>query len=628
MAGAGPLSVAVRRAGDGPGRRGGPGAAVRGVLALACVSLLSACGDPAPAPPKAPAASAPAAVRFEERAEASGVGFRMAFLPGEQGEKFKINLYDHGCGVAVVDVDGDGDDDLYFCNQLGRNALYRNDGAGRFTDVTDRAGVGVGDRICVAATFADVDDDGDQDLFVTSTRGGNLLFRNRGDGTFEDRTKEAGLALVAHSEQPVFFDADADGDLDLFVSNTAEWTRQVYEPAGRYWQGNATLAELFESVPEHDRYYRNRGDGTFEDATTQAGLAGIGWSGDVAVFDADEDGDLDLYVCNMFGRGTLWVNGGRGNFTDATVARMGRTSFGATGARAFDWSGDGRLDLYVVSMHSDMWMDVDFDPTSLPEDVKYKTMWGPATQSPLIGDPGKLRFKIDGVLFGNGLFRAEASGRFTEWSGPAGLETMWPWGIATADFDGDGFEDVFVPSGMGYPFAYWRSPLFLNRGDGTFVDATVAAGLEPLPGGPLQAEKIGGRPATRSARAAATGDLDGDGRPDLVVNMFNDRAMVFLNRTPARSWVGVRLKGVSPNRDAIGALVRVKAGGRTQVRQVDAAGGYLAQSSRTLHFGLGDVAKLDAVEIRWPDGKVETRTDLAPGRVHVLSHPAAADKPK
>src|SRR5205814_970812 len=137
---------------------------------------------------------------FREGAREAGLTFRMAFLPGEQGQNFKVNLYDHGCGVAVGDYNGDGRDDVYFVNQLGKNGLYRNKGDGTFEDVTDRAGVGLGDRVCVAATFVDYDNDGKLDLFVTSTRGGDVLFRNNGDGTFTDVTKAAGLSHVGHSQ--------------------------------------------------------------------------------------------------------------------------------------------------------------------------------------------------------------------------------------------------------------------------------------------------------------------------------------------------------------------------------------------------------------------------------------------
>src|SRR5437660_5404756 len=159
----------------------------------------------------------------------------MAFLPGEQGENFKINLYDHGCGVAVGDFDGDGFDDVYFVNQLGANALYRNKGDGTFADVTKEAGVALGDRICVAATFADYDNSGRQSLFVTSTRGGNVLFKNLGNGKFEDVTKEAGLTLVAHCQTALFFDYDNDGYVDLLVACTADWTRDQFDPVHHYY---------------------------------------------------------------------------------------------------------------------------------------------------------------------------------------------------------------------------------------------------------------------------------------------------------------------------------------------------------------------------------------------------------
>ena len=181
---------------------------------------------------------------FHERGRECGLSFHMDFLPNEQGEHFKVNLYDHGCGVAVADFDGDGHDDVYFLNQLGTNALYRNKGDGTFEDVTRKAGVAVGDRICVAATFGDYDNDGYPDLYVTSTRGGNLLFHNNGDGTFTDRTKQAGLVHVGHSQTAAFFDYDNDGYLDLFVTNTAKWTFDSYDASAHYYPGMERLSEL------------------------------------------------------------------------------------------------------------------------------------------------------------------------------------------------------------------------------------------------------------------------------------------------------------------------------------------------------------------------------------------------
>src|SRR5262245_15292258 len=195
-------------------------------VAVAVGTWFSFRGDTAVKDPpvQGPRVEAPAPGPFREIATDVGLTWKMHFLPNEQGEKFKINLYDHGAGLAVGDYDGDGRDDLYFCNQLGANALYRNRGDGTFADVTAAAGVGLADRVAVAATFADYDNDGDQDLFVTSTRGGNVLFRNKGDGSFEDVTKQAGLTHVGHSQTAVFFDYDGDGRLDLFLTNTAGWT--------------------------------------------------------------------------------------------------------------------------------------------------------------------------------------------------------------------------------------------------------------------------------------------------------------------------------------------------------------------------------------------------------------------
>jgi len=591
-------------------------------LALVVAGLITACSKPK------------GGSGFQERAQAAGIEFRMNLLTKEQGERFRINLYDHGAGLAVGDYDNDGREDIYFLNQHGTNALYRNVGDGSFVDVTAKAGVALGDRISVGATFADYDNDGWADLFVTSTRGGNVLFHNRGDGTFENVTAAAGVSHVGHSQTPVFFDYDNDGDLDLYVTNTAQWTTDVFDFTGGNYEGKASLGALMTSPKESNILYRNNGDGTFTDQTASAGLRGRGWAGDVAVFDYDEDGFLDLFVPSMFGRGQLYRNSGHGTFSDVTGETLGRTSHGAIGCKVFDYDGDGRLDLFVVDMHSDMWMGLDSRHSSLEtatqtQHRRFLTSAGPTVneEAPGFIRSQKAQFALEGenydeLLFGNALYRNLGHGKFTETAVEAGLETLWPWGIADGDYDNDGDEDVFITSGMGYPFYYWPNQLMMNNGNGTFRERAADLGVEPPTGGIYQEKNIGGQRAARSSRSAAVADFDGDGRLDIVTNNFNDRPYFFANRFPKQNYVAFRLTGATSNRDAIGALVRLRVGNTVMVREVNPAGGYLAQSSRVVHFGLGDRNKIDRIEIRWPRGIVQTLENPAINTLHQVREPA------
>ncbi len=607
----------------------------RTALLLLAASSAAACSDPAPSPAPgpapagagAPAAAAPSPVRFEEVALKAGLDFQMTFLRPEQGENFKINLYDHGTGVSVADIDGDGREDIYLVNQLGPNGMFRSRGDGTFEDVTAASGAGLDGLIGVGAVFADVDADGDQDLYVTTSRGGNVYLENDGKGVFRDVTRKAGLALVAESMSPSFFDADGDGDLDLLVTNTARWTLESFDDKLRYYRGKATLDELIDSEKQENAFYLNDGKGKFTEAAGPAGLKGKGWGGDAAVFDMDDDGDLDVFICNMFGSSVLHENDGKGRFKDVTAAVLGKTSWGAVGCRAFDYDGDGLLDLFVSDMHSDMWIPFDLDPALVEPGERYPSFYAKAVKMGAATAEQDREFALKAsatpgeVIFGSTLFRNLGGGKFEEVAQKAGWETFWPWGVTEGDYDADGYPDIYVPSGMGYPLFHWPSAVLRNSGKGTFQDIARAAGVEPPPGGPQMGIVFKGKAAVRSSRSAATLDFDGDGRLDVVVNNFNDRCWLWRNVSPEGTWCRIRLKETRGHRDAIGALVRLTAGGRTRTMMVQAAGGYLAQSSNILHFGLGGAKTVEKVEIRWPGGNLQTVTDVKAGEVNVITEP-------
>jgi enediyne biosynthesis protein E4 len=540
-------------------------------------------------------------------------------------KQYKAIHYDHGNGLAIADVDGDGRFDVYFVGQLGGNQLWRNGGGGRFEDVTSVAGVGLHDRICVTASFADIDNDGDPDLFVTTVRFGNALFENLGQGRFRDITAEAGLAYVGHSSGAVFFDYDNDGQLDLFVTNVGRYTTDEQGPGG-YFVGmkDGFRGHLIAERSEPSILYRNLGGKKFRNVSREV-LQHSAWSGDATFMDFNQDGFPDLYVLNMQGDDRYYENDQGKRFVEKTAAYFPKTPWGAMGIKSFDFNQDGRMDLFLTDMHSDMSnaqlkvaeKDVRVEFEKQKSEAWCTVAW---TDEYLQGSSNN--------IFGNALYVRAPDGRFVESSDRAGVETFWPWGVSVADLNADGYEDVFVTAGMGFGFRYAVNSVLLNQRGERFLDSELLLGVEPRTEGhidkvaftldcsgadkehPLCAGRSGmvNVREALSSRSSAIFDLDDDGDLDVITSDLNDRPQVLVSNLAERKrirFIKIRLIGTRSNRDGLGATVKVRVAGKTLTQFHDGKSGYLSQSSLPLYFGLGDAEKIENISVVWPSGKTQ-----------------------
>jgi enediyne biosynthesis protein E4 len=549
---------------------------------------------------------------FTDRRGESGITFQHHVV-ADAAKTYKAAHYDHGNGLAVADVDGDGLTDIYFVNQVGGNQLWKNAGRGRFQDITGSAGVAVPDRVSVTASFADIDNDGDADLYVTTVRGGNLLFENDGTGRFRDITAAAGLTYVGHSSGAVFFDYDRDGRLDLFLVNVGRYTTNIVAGEGyKYYVAfeDAFSGHLKPERAERSILYHNEGNNRFVDVSKRAGLVDLSWTGDASAVDVNDDGWLDLYLVNMQGDDQYYENAGGKGFVRKSRQVFPRTSWGSMGIKVFDFNNDGRLDIFVTDMHSDM------SQTIPPEQEKLKsTMKWPVS----FRGTGKTS------IWGNSFFLKEGPNRFREVSDEIGAENYCPWGPSVGDLNADGFDDAFIASGMNYPERYMINSVKLNDGGRRFADAEFVLGIEPRSGGvstPFfdldasgkdrnhkDAQGEAGRIAiwgARGTRASAIFDVDGDGDLDIVTNEFNAAPMVLISNLTGRTqvrYVAVKLTGSSSNRSGLGAVVKVTAGGATYTKVFDGNSGYLSHSLYPLYFGLGAAQAVDGIEVQWPSGK-------------------------
>jgi hypothetical protein len=485
-------------------------------------------------------------------------------------------------GCAFFDYDGDGDMDIYFVNGAyvegfssvqGRrfrgklaNALYRNNGDGTFADVTAQAGVG--DKgMGMGVSVADYDNDGHPDLFVTNY-GRNVLYHNNGDGTFTDVTRKAGLASdsTLSSTGSTWLDYDRDGRLDLYVGHYV-----AYDPNYQYYYAAQRFPGPLAYHGQPDVLYHNNGDGTFTDVTRKAGVYNPeGRAMGVGSADIDDDGNPDIFVPNDGMENYLYRNTGNGTFSN--IALQSGTAFSERGEAASamtpefgDIDLDGRIDIFVP-------------------DLAYCSLY---------------------LNRGGGLFEdmsarmgiAVACGQYTSWS--ANL----------FDFDHDGYPDLFISNGHPQRMIGEEDMLLLNDQGRRFVNVSQQVGPD------LQAKLV--------SRGSCVGDYDNDGDLDVLEVNLNQPARLLRNEGGnRRNWVMVRLVGTTGNRDGIGARVRLTAGGKTQTRLRVSTSGYLSSADPRLHFGLGDAARIDRIEIRWPSGKVQTLAGQRPNQVIAVTEPS------
>jgi hypothetical protein len=509
---------------------------------------------------------------FEDVTERAGLKFTHQLFH----DRIANILLSNGAGGAVLDFDHDGFVDVYLVNWAPQpgvtspkhpgprepNRLFRNRGDGTFEDVTTRAGL-AGSGFGSAAAAGDFDNDGFTDLYVVNF-GRNQLFRNRGDGTFEDVTARAGVGDAGTGISAVWFDADRDGWLDLFVANYL-----TFDPATVSEQNPGAYPGPLAYPGEVNVLYRNRGDGTFEDVTRAAGLYVPGHRAmSVSAFDADQDGDTDLYLSNDDTPNMLWLNDGQGRFREVALEvgvafnSIGEAP-GSMNAAVADFNGDGLMDLFITRLG-------------------YGSLY-----------LRNARGLYDDRMFASGL------GRLTQ--------PYVGWGGVALDFDNDGDADLFVANGDAFVLPGTLSLLLENDGRAHFTDAAAK-------GGPFFQRRINGR-------GAAVLDFNNDGRPDLLLTTLGGPAILLQNRGAPGHWLTLDLEGTRSNRSGYGTLITATAGGRTWKTEALCPTGFLLQGDSRVHLGLGGATRVDRLELRWLSGQTQVLTNLAVDRILKITEP-------
>ncbi len=483
-----------------------------------------------------------------------------------------------GVGAAFLDFDQDGYIDIYACNGTWteklsggekpknppHNHLYRNVGNGTFQDVTEEAGVG-GPWYSMGITVGDYDNNGYPDIYL-SNYGENVLLHNEGDGTFKDATSRAGVGgSKRFSVGAAWFDYDNDGYLDLYVGNYLD-----FDPEYKYYYAPDGFPGPLAYDSQPDVLFHNNGDGSFEDVTEAMGIVDVdGRAMGVGAADYNADGFMDIYVANDHTVNYLWRNDGGKGFTD--VGTMSGTGFSQSGEATVsmsvdfaDFNGDGLLDMFI-------------------SDDTYCSLYKNLGEG-----------VFSDISYASGI--SVASGQFVGWSS------------SFLDYDNDGDMDIFKSNGELKHLYGHEDQLFENIGNDKFKDVSVALSSY------FQEENVG--------RGACTGDYDNDGDIDIfIMNIDNACKFIRNNKGNANNWIALDLKGTKSNRDGIGAVVSITAGETTQVAQKKSTTGYLSQGDPRMHFGLAQANAIDRIEIKWPSGKIQELTDIEPNQLLTVEEP-------
>jgi hypothetical protein len=498
-----------------------------------------------------------------------------------------------GSATAVADYDGDGFEDIFVTDSCAtcKNHLYHNNGDFTFTDVASDAGVADGndeENASTAALWLDFNNDGRPDLLVVRF-GHSILYENLGHGKFRDVTKNAGLFHYMNAIKAIAFDYDNDGYLDLFFGSYFQPLNIFHPRTPRFFPESFETANNGGGVT----VFHNNRNGSFTEVTDAVGIRTTGWTLDLGHGDANNDGFEDLYVANDFGTDRLFINNGNGTFTDKTATAIGFDTKKGMNVEWGDYNNDGWLDIYVTNIYDDY--------------MKECAM----------------------------LWQNMGDGSFADVSNEVGTcDTGWGWGAKFVDYDNDGWLDLYVMNG-------WVSAGKENYVPDIFamvtqpnVDLTDARNWPPIGNKSLSGyekkrlfHNVGGvfkeeasrhgLDSLKDGRGIAVADFDNDGRLDLFITNADEEANLYRNILPTGAhWVTFLLEGTKSNHFAIGAQVRLIAGGKTYLQYVNGGNGFAAQSTVRVHFGLGALSKIDSIEVRWPSGLRQTFTGPDVGRFY------------